>query len=107
MENWLCSFDLENADEEDYNSIYIKVHKGGGVRFWKNDGKYYRYPSTSFKLPIDTTDNSNALDKLEKFLKSCTEKNTPHIAVGGTDVTARSVPVEEEAVPEEIRELIG
>lgn len=108
MPVWLCVFDLEDADDEDYEEIYIRVCQAGGKRYWKNDeGNYYRYPSTAFKLPMESTTSSDALNELERFLKSCTTKKITHSAIGGDNINAWSVPIDAESVPQEVRDIIG
>lgn len=107
MPMWLCAFDLEEATVEDYEEIYVDVHRNKGVRYWKANGQYYRYPSTTFKLPMESTSSSDALDELKNFLRSCISKNISHTAVGGDLVTAGSVPIDVEDVPQEVRDIIG
>lgn len=108
MPMWLCAFDLEKADEEDYEEIYIRVHRQGGMRYWKNgEGKYYRYPSTTFKFSMKATSSSDALDELESFLHSCSDNKVSHTAVGRNEVNARSIAIDAEDVPQEVRDIIG
>lgn len=108
MPKWLCAFDLKDADEEDYEEIYIRVHQAEGTHYWKNKkGKYFRYPSTTFELFMEATSSSDALDEFKKFLQSCTDKKITHTAVGGNIVSAWSISIDADAVPEEIQVIIG
>ena len=67
---FLVTFDLKDAGESSYESIYAWAHQRGGHRYFQfKDGNWGRLPSTTVVIPLQASNNNDARDEFRTALE--------------------------------------
>jgi hypothetical protein len=105
---FLVTFDLKDASESSYESIYAWAHQRGGYRYFPfKDGTWGRLPSTTVVIRLEANDNVAARDEFKVALEKAGYTLT-HIAVAdGRGSATLSTPLESWLVPNYAKQRVA